>query len=469
MCWPVCWSVYIYTLQNSSVYRKRAIEMLGEVFNSPSSSTTNLNSEDLVSEGSATSLGMTEDDLSASRSADSLLPSRKLSKQRLSDSALLSTTRMSQNGKPTSLVNSSAAVAETALDSNKKSSRGSESSSRTSKGVEGGRSAGQTVSEPKKKVSRGSEPRSGRSSVSAMEEGLESKRKSSRGSDGGTVSRRRNSLPDIEGSLEVGVPELGKKSSESSSPKKQLPDSSIKGGRGPGRGAGTGAAASSGEGTGVNQRRMTTDLKRQSDSKLPRQDAPVSPDAPVGRLRSATTGHISRISNSRPSSAAGAGSSARKKITKPAPVARPISAQPSRAVQKRLEEEEKAKEEKERQEREKEEREKAAAIAAATAAATAAAEKSMKKQGSQTDGLGGAEGQAVREMTRGEREGLSLKDTVGIPSANGTPKHKKSLPVRNYDCSYMYLSIDIQFHGDSCVFSTPFYFFAEPICMEPAQ
>lgn len=417
MCWAgLSMCLYIYMLQNSSIYRKRAIEMLGEVFNSPPSSTTNLNSEDLVSEGSATSLGMTDDEMSASRSADNLLPYRKLSKQRLSDSALLSATKMSQNSKPTSIVNSTAAASglgEAALDSKKKTSKGSESS-RTSRSVGGGRGAGEAVSEPKKKVSRGSEPRSGRSSGSSIEEGLESKRKSSRGSDSVTNNRRRNSLSDIEGSVEVGVPEPSKKLS---SPKKQLPDVSTKGNRSPGKGDGSGAS----EGAGGNQRKMMAESKRASDTK----SSPDAPGAPVGRLRSATTGHISRISNSRPSSAAGVGNSARKKATKPAPVARPISAQPSRAVQKRLEEEKKAREEKERQEREREEREKAAAIAAA-----AAAENSVKKQGSQTDGLEPTEEQAA--TTKGEREGLSLKDTVTIPSANGTSKHKKSLPVRNY-------------------------------------
>ena len=55
----------------------------------------------------------------------------------------------------------------------------------------------------------------------------------------------------------------------------------------------------------------------------------------------------------------------------------------------------------------------------------------MKKQSSQADGAdcaGEVEGQGV---TGGrEEEGLSLKDVVHTPSVNGTPTHKKSLPVR---------------------------------------
>lgn len=385
---------------------------------------------------------MTDDELSASRSADNLLPSRKLSKQQLSDSALLNATQMSRNGKPLSLVNSSAVSSlegkkggGMASESKIKSSRGAES--RTNMSIEDGKAV---TSEPKKKTSKGSELRSGgnsKGSVSAIEEeisassvaGSEAKRKSSKGTET-SIRKKRNSLPDIEAQLEEVVTEPGKKkvmsprsSSESnivaSSLKKKLPESSLKESRSPGRGADVNASSGS-EGAVGGQRRALGELRRPSDSNLPRPDAPLSPDTPVGRLRSATTGHISPVSN-RPSSAA----SARKKTIKLAPVARPISAQPSRAVRRMAEQK--------RLEEEREERER-----------TAAAAKVVKKEESQTDGevvVGGevSEEQVEGEGTGREREGLWLKDTVRIPSANSTPTHKKSLPVRSYMLTYIYI------------------------------
>jgi hypothetical protein len=334
----------------------------------------------------------------------------------MSDSALLGTTKKSRNGEPSSLVNNSAAATgterggkdgETASHSKKIASKGADSN-RTNRSAEGGVGVGGAASESKKRSSKVSETRSGRDSVSSIEGGssstsgvsVEARRKNSKDSD--TV--KRSSFPDVEAHGDVVAVEHVKKvmpprsSSEGNitiSPKKKLPESSLKESRGKGRREGVSATPTS-ESTVRSHKKMSGDMRMPSDSNLP---SPISPDAPVSRLRSSTTGHTSR-----PSSAAGGG--ARKKTTKPVPVARPISAQPSRAVTRRLEEE------KEREEREK-------------AAAAAAAEEAMKKQSNQTDGL-------VAEQVEGgdDREVLSLKESIA-PSANGAPQQKKSLPVKN--------------------------------------
>lgn len=367
--------------------------MLSEAFSSPSSSLTNLYCEDLVSEGSATSLGRTStDDELSSRSADSLLPSRKLSKQPVSDSSLFVAQKSGgRKSPPKDAVSEARTTGETA-----KSSTVTSSESRTSR------------------TRKDSEP--------GLEDGAEVKRKTSKSGD-----KKRSSMSDIEAQLDVAVVPAKKKvmsprrSSESNivvSPRKHPSESSLRESKIAGKVA-SGGSAERAAGN-QSQRRLLADSKRPSDSNLPLSDPPV------GRLSSAMTGHISRGSG-RPSSATPTGGErAKKKPTKLAPVARPISAQPSQAVlrrmaeQKRLEEEER-----ERQEREKEERERVEREGAAIAA------RGMKSQGSCTDGEVAAE-MVEGRADRGDLEGLSLKDPVmGTPSANGTtPKHKKSLPVR---------------------------------------
>lgn len=380
--------------------------MLSEAFSSPSSSTTNLNSEELISEGSATSLGVTNiDDELSSRSADNLLPSRKLSRQPKSDSALSTTAQKSRASKPLPVGDKEvvagleAAVGEMELEAKRKTSKDSESRTKGSKGSVSGLEEG--------KVASGT--------------GSESKRKSSKGTESRTT--KRNSMSDIEDSPADPVKKKvmsPRRSSESNiivvSPKKQLPQSSLKESKGSGKAADI-SMTPGGRATG-GQRRNLAESRRPSDGNLPRPDA----DAPVSRLRSATTGHISLVTD-RPSSAAPNGHSAdraKKKPTKLAPVARPISAQPSQAL-RRMAEQKRLEEEREKEERERKEEEKTVAA------------RVVKKQGSETDGeamVGEvAEAQVEGERKRGDREALSLKDSVTIPSANGTPTHKKSLPV----------------------------------------
>ena len=184
------------------------------------------------------------------------------------------------------------------------------------------------------------------------------------------------------------------------------------------------SAGESGEQGPGRQRRLSSESRRTSESNIMPLSSPdaSTADAPRGRLRSSTLGDISEGSK-RPSSARpGTVHSAekpKKKTIRPAPVARPISAQPSRALmrkaeERRLEEEkERERKEKEREreerEREREEREKEERKREERERKAQEEQEGLRKQASQTDG----------------------GDVKAIPSANGTPAHKKSLPVRS--------------------------------------
>lgn len=427
--------------------------MLSEAFNSPSTSLTSLNSftnlncEDLASEGSATSLGRTStDDELTSRSADNLLPSRKLKKQPMSDSslgiAMKSRVRKSPPKDTMSGERGGGTAGETATESRTRSYTAAGSESRTSRtrrdsvpGLEDGAESKRKTSKDsdkkrnsmpdveaqmaKSSAAGGSESRTGRTrkdSVPGLGDGAESKRKTSKDGD-----KKRNSMPDVEAQMDASVAAVKKKtmsprrSSESNivvSPRRNPSESSLRESKVAGKVANVSGTAS--ERTVGNQKRLLAESKRPSDTSLLSSDA----NTPVGRLRSATTGHISRVSGRPSSAAATSGDRPKKKPTnKPAPVARPISAQPSQAVLRRMAEQKKQEEERERQEREREERERE--------------ERAAKKQGSYTDGEAAVAGVLEGQAERGNREGLTLKDSVtGTPSVNGTtPKHKKSLPV----------------------------------------
>lgn len=380
--------------------------MLSEAF----SSRKNISGDELTSEGSTTSLGTTNtDDELSSRSSDNILFPRSLKKEPRSDSDLSSAWKSNLNGSESGRKQAKLDISRTA---------------------NGGTEVLEIMSEAPNDA----------------------------GTSGATGKRK--SMTELE-SMEAPSPDLVKKkvmsprrASEGNLivPKKQqgISDSSVARESKDHSAESTGTSSTEHTSiTGRRQRRKSAErARRTSDGNLPRVRSPdpstpsdkVPP--PQDRVRSVVTNIISRDSN-RPSSAVTSAAASKRKPPRPVPVARPISAQPSQALrrmaeQKRQEEGKEREEEKER-EREKMEREREKI-------------EGVRKQTSQPDGdtecptedkrrgdmVDDSEEGRLEDAT-GEREEMSLKEVMD--PANGTPKHKKSLPVRNSsvcDCAECY-------------------------------
>ena len=181
----------------------------------------------------------------------------------------------------------------------------------------------------------------------------------------------------------------------------------------------------------ANTSRVTAggERKRKLSADVPRTSSPPVVDShdnsnPGDASRGRASSDISRLtSTNRPSSAV---TRPKKKVIKPAPVARPISAQPSKALkrlaeQRRLEEEKKSKLVEEERKREMERKK-------------ALEKEALEKEANASDN----DGVEVQQESRSEREDVSSpppqKDAMemAIPAVNGTPIQKKSLPVRDY-------------------------------------
>ena len=423
---------YVYVSQTDSIYRKKAKEMLSEAFGSSNSSRSNLFADELnsgtsstslggvapvsSSEGSTTSLGVTtsggvttaaEDDLS-SRSAGILpISDRQLKKQSHSDSAL-SHAHKSRSKK---------------LPPGPGKDAGSESPTRDDSRTVSGGSAVEGVESEQKEVSKSSKRKS--TSELEFEMAVDPARKK-------LMSPRRVSEGNL---LAIHKPEKKKDSSLKESREAEPRE----------------RRASLGQN---GRRKISQETKRSSENThhLPADSAPLA--------RGSTP--------NRPSSAVVSDKGKRK----PLPVARPISAQPSlalrrKAEQKRLEEEKKRKE-KEDQEREKKEREERE---------ERGREAPVRKQGSQTDGeeviaVAGREGageEEEREEKTPERPDLSLMDSVGPPSVNGTPTHSKTLPVRICACMCMCVCTYVRMYVWRMYMCYVInYLHIEPICLESA-
>lgn len=201
----------------------------------------------------------------------------------------------------------------------------------------------------------------------------------------------------------------------------QLPEKKVSTGK-----MADGSSTSPGKHALVKRTKLTAEMRGKSDSNILRAAGSSGASADGLSRRNPAASDVSGVSK-HPNDATAEKSSAKRKVSRPAPVAQPISSRPSHALkrmeeQKKLEEEKKKKKERERAEAEKER------------AREKAAEELAK---SQTDGenIEGRE-EPQEEGDSEEREldqSPSEMKTVNAPSTNGTPPtHKKSLPVRTF-------------------------------------